>query len=342
MEINQKTKLTTVKNEHYQAMLSHLDNGLQNWHNFSRLDRLEYAYKSLELARNYTCSSRGVDVEKVSVALEIMPYMGYCHSVKTEDGSPMVTTTLSVQQVMSAFKVSPESIMKAALHENTHACDEILLNIQHFENAPHLQFKPGDEILPMEYYQELSQNYRDFGIAWLGKTEEIRANEVGEGVTLDLLKDLAVIHSDDKMYQLRAQGFENHAIDQMTRQYQAETELEAWKAELYQKYLPEGQTGYPVADETLQIQEFEEQKFNYVTIDTVRNVANQNEDMFKNPGYVESELNGMKSKDEVDTHPEIGEQFKATNITCVNQIAQAITPVTTMSFVSNTESMEMN
>ena len=49
MELNQKTKFTTVKNEYYSAMLVSLDDALRNWDSFSRLDRLEYAYKSLEL-----------------------------------------------------------------------------------------------------------------------------------------------------------------------------------------------------------------------------------------------------------------------------------------------------
>lgn len=342
MEINQKTQLTTVKNEHYQGLLSTLDNAIQNWHNFSRLDRLEYAYRCLELSRNYTCATRGVDPAKISVGLEIMPYMGYTHAVKTADAQTLVTTTLSVPQLLSAFKVSPESIMVAALHESTHACDDILeIKDPHYENSSDGTFKLGTEFLPPEYHKEISQNYNNFGIAWLGMPGEIRANEVGYGVTLDLLKDFASLHPEDNMYQLRAEAFENKTIEKLERQYAAETELEQWKTELYQKYLPEGQTSYPIINESISI-EFEEPTHNFVTIDEARAVAQQNEELFTTPGYVASELHGFTTNKEVDAHPEIGEQFKQTNATCVQQIGETITPETTMDFCCPTEAMEMN
>ncbi len=340
MEINQKTKITTVKNEHYQNMLSHLDNALKNWRNFSRLDRLEYAYKSLELARNYTCSARGVDPSKISIALEIMPSMGYTHSVKTEDGSPRATTTLSVPLAISAFKVSPISVLRAALHESTHACDEMLLVAQHYENAP--MHKIGDEIFPFGYYHEIYENYKSFGIAWLGKADEIRADEASFVTVLDLLQDLASNYPENSFYQTKADNLKVDAEKQMTREYQAEVELEAWKAELYQKYLPEGETSYPVVDETLQITDFEAPTNNFVTIETIRSVADQNEQMFKSSGYVETELQGATTNQAVAALPaNIEETFKQTNNACVNQIGQAITPATTMSFIANSMAMEV-
>lgn len=340
MEINQKTKITTVKNEYYQAMLSHLDNALQNWRSFSRLDRLEYAYKSLELARNYTCSARGADPSKITVALEIMPSMGYTHSVKTEDGSALVTTTLSVPLALSAFKVSPVSVLRAALHESTHACDEVLSIAQHFENAP--MHKLGEEIFPSGYYHEIYENYKSFGIAWLGKPDEIRADEASFTTTLDLLQDLVANHPENSFYKTKADNFKADAEKQMAREYQAEVELDAWKAELYQKYLPEGQTSYPVVDETLQITDFEPPTNNFATIETIRSVADQNEQMFKTSGYVEAELQGATSNQAVEALPAtVGETFKQTNATCVNQIGQSLTPTTTMNFITNSMPMEI-
>lgn len=341
MEINKKTKLTTVKNQQYQDMLTHLDNAMQNWNSFSRLERLEYAYSCLELARNYNCSTRGVDPSKISCALEIMPSTGYCHSVQTENGSALTTTTLSVAHMLSAFKVSPITILRASLHESTHACDEILGIAQHFENAPMTHFKKGEEFLPPAYYKEISQNYRDFGIAWLGKEDEIRANEVGYSVTIDLLQDLTALHPENTFYQVHFNALKNQAQQQMTRQYQAEVELEQWKAELYQKYLPEGETSYPIINETFQIYDFEEPKHNFVTIETIRDVANQNEEMFKTQGYINTELQGLTTKAEVDAHPEIGQAFMQKQNTCVNTIGQALTPTTTMSFINSTATAEM-
>ena len=226
MELNQKTKFTTVKNEYYSAMLVTLDDALRNWDSFSRLDRLEYAYKCLELARSYTCSTRGVDPSQIAIALEIMPAMGYTHAIKTKDDSALVTTTLSVSEIISNPKLSPISILRAALHEETHACDEILLDVKHFENAPAEQFKPGQELLPLGYFQELIQNYHNRGIAWLGKPEEIRADEVGFGVVIDLLQDLSNLHPDTPFYQIHFNALKNQAEKQMARQYEAEAELE--------------------------------------------------------------------------------------------------------------------
>lgn len=342
MNINKKTQFQTIKNEHYQALLIHLDSGLQNWENFSRLDRLEHSYKSLELSRNYICSVRGVDPTKISTALEVMPYMGYTHAVQTADKQTLVTTTLSVPQVISAFKVSPLSIIKASLHESTHACDEFTLDENHFENAPHLQFKPGDEILPTQYYHEISQNYNSFGIAWKGNPAEIRANEAGNSVTLELLKDLIALHPNDLTYQLSANLFENNATKQMAEQYKAAAELEDWKAELYQKYLPEGQTSYPVVDAPLELQGFTAPTHNFVTINAIRTIADQNEQLFKTPGYVDTELQGLKSKQDLDAHPEIGKAFIETNNTCLNQIEQSIQPQTTLDFCCSAAEMSMN
>ena len=342
MEMNQKTNFETVKNEHYQAMLSHLDGALQNWNNFSRLDRFEYAYKSLELAKNYVCSVRGVAPEKISTALEVMPYFGYCHSVKTANDSTRVVTTLSIPQLLSAFKAPPEMIMKASLHEMTHACDEILLNTGHFENAPPAEFSPGNEFFHPGYYHEISQNYNNFGIAWLGNVNEIRADEVGNIVTIDLLQDLASYHQDNSFYQLRADGFRNFAERQIAREYAAEVELKEWKAELYKKYLPEGETSYPIIDDSITFGEIEQPTHSFVSIEKLRSVANQNEELFKTPGFVVSELQGLSTTKELSAYPEIDKQFTQTNSECVSEVDRVIIPITTMDFLSCSLAMEMN
>jgi len=342
MDLNKKTNFKIVKNEHYQAMLSHLDSGLQNWNNFSRLDRFEYSYKSLVLARNYICSVRGVDPEKISPALEIMPYFGYCHAVKSEGDSPKIITTLSIPKVLSAFKAPPEMIIKGALHENGHACDEILLNLQHYENAPPPEFKPGNEFFHPGYYYEISQSYNNFGIAWLGNIDEIRADEVSNSVTISLMQDLASRYQGNAFYELRAAGFRTFAERQMEREYSAETELKEWKAELYKKYLPEGETSYPIIDDSITFEEIEEPPHSFVTIEALRSVANQNEQLFKTPGFIAVELPGIDSTQKLNACPEVEQQFIQTNAECVAEVDKATTPVTTMNFLSNTITMEMN
>ncbi|MBR1985250.1 MAG: hypothetical protein IKA31_05845 [Clostridia bacterium] len=337
MELNQKTKFTTVKNEYYNAMLVTLDDALRNWDSFSRLDRLEYAYKCLELARNYTCSTRGVDPSKISCALEIMPSMGYCHAAKTKDGSTVVTTTLSIPEIMKKHNLSPLTILRAALHEETHACDEFLLDTKHYENAPSAEFSPGSEFIHPEYYQQLAQNYREFGIAWLGSLPEIRANEVGYGVAIDLLQDLSNLHPDTPFYQIHFNALKHQAEQQMARQYTAEVELTQWKAEMYQQYMPEG--GYPIIGEEAILHEIEPPVHKFATIDTIRQVANQNEEMFKSPSYISTELQGLHTAADFESHPDICLQFKQTNITCINQIEQASPPTTTLSFMENASAM---
>lgn len=342
MELNQKTNFKTVRNEHYQALLSHLDGALQNWNNFSRLDRFEYSYKCLELAKNYICSVRGVDPKKISIALEVMPSFGYCHSVKTENNSTMAITTLSISQILSAFKAPPEMIMKGALHEIAHACDEILLNTGHLENAPPPEFKPGNEFFHPGYYSEIAQSYRNFGIAWLGNIDEIRADEISNSTIIDLLQDLAYQHQEDGFYQLRADGFRNFAERQMAREYSAEIELKEWKAELYKKYLPEGETSYPIIDDSITFGEIEQPSHRFITIESLRSVANQNEELFKTPGFVVSELQGLRSTQELSAYPEIEQQFTQTNSECVSEVDRAIIPITTMDFLSCSLAMEMN
>ena len=339
MELNQKTKFTTVKNEYYSAMLVTLDDALRNWDSFSRLDRLEYAYKCLELARSYTCSTRGVNPSQIAIALEIMPAMGYTHAIKTKDDSALVTTTLSVSEIISNPKLSPISILRAALHEETHACDEILLDVKHFENAPAEQFKPGQELLPLGYHQELIQNYHDRGIAWLGKPEEIRADEVGFGVVIDLLKDLNTLYQGHPFYDFHTKSFTKFAETQLSIEYQAEKDLIEWQAQLYQKYLPEGQTSYPIIDETFAFQDYEEPVHTFATIKTIREIANQNEQLFKTPGYVKTELTDSLASADPSTHTAITEQFRQTNLTCINQIEQLSPPTTTSSFMENASAM---
>ena len=339
MEINQKTNFTTVKNEHYGSMLTLLGNALVNWNNFSRLERLEYAYSCLELAKNYTCSTRGVDPSQISCALEIMPSMGYTHSVKAQDGSTLVATTLSIPEIIKNYKLSPISILRAALHEETHACDELLLNLKHYENAPPPEFSPGAEFIHPEYYQALSKSYNERGIAWLGSLPEIRADEVGFGVTIDLLHDLASLYPQNALFSAHAKAFKGFAQQQLSAEYKAEAELEQWKAEMYQKYLPEG--GYPIIGEDAFLQGIEPPVHKFATIETIRQVANQNKDMFESPSYITTELQGLNSKTDFETHPDICLQFKQTNFTCISQIEQASPPTTTMNFMTQPSAMTL-
>ncbi|MBQ9792368.1 MAG: hypothetical protein IJW32_01295 [Clostridia bacterium] len=339
MEINQKTNLTTVKNEHYGNMLALLGNALVNWNNFSRLERLEYAYSCLELARSYTCSTRGADPSQIAIALEIMPSMGYTHSVKAQDGSTLVTTTLSIPEIFKNHNLSPISILRAALHEETHACDELLLNLKHYENAPSAEFSPGAEFIHPEYYQALSKSYNERGIAWLGSLPEIRADEVGFGVTIDILQDLATLYPEKTLFSMHAEKFKSFAEQQLEKEYKAEAELEQWKAEMYQKYLPEG--GYPIIGEDAILHEIEPPVHKFATIETIRQVANQNKEMFKSPSYITTELQGLSTTVEFEAHPDICLQFKQTNFACINQIEQASPPTTTMSFMDQPSAMTL-
>lgn len=327
------------KNEHYMSLLSHLDNAIQNWKNFTRLDRLEYAYKCLELARNYTCATRGVDPATVKPSLEIKQdgdWTGKTRTAKYADDKIQSVVVLSVKDMLTALKITPERIMQIALHENTHACDANFMERPYLENVVgNGQVKIGDIRYPEEYYKAISKSYKEFGVAWQGKAEEIRANAVAFGVTANLLQDLAEQHPDSQPYQARYSVYEKQTSSQLEKQYEANEQLEQWKLELQERYAAEGQevTHFP--------DNFGIEPHPFVTIEDVEKVAEENPEIFKTEGYALSELNGASNKQEIEAQePEVLEAFKQNNNFCTDAILGAVTPQTTTEFFPEVQTLD--
>lgn len=337
-------KPEVVKNEHYQAMLSLLDNAIKGWNNFSRLDRLEYAYKCLELAIQYNCSTHNLDASTIIPALELLDHRGETHTVQTPDGKTQSVVTISIRETLAAFKFPPERILSVALHETKHACDAQSMERPYFDNKPNMgQVKVGDPILPSGYNDEISKSYKEFGIAWQGKDLEISANETAYSVTNSLLEDLLAQNPNSISLQTRVTKFSNETTKHLATQHKASEDLKVWKEELLQKYAPEGLDKLPVVTESMIQTDFVEPTHPFVDIETIREVAEQNPEIFKEPNFVSKELDGATTKAEADEKgPEVAQAFIQNNNTVVQKFEQAITPQTTLGFMPNTPTMELN
>ena len=144
-------------------------------------------------------------------------------------------------------------------------------------------------------------------------------------------------------YQARATKFSNESAKHLDLQHKAEIELKTWKEELLQKYAPDGIENLPVVTEDMIQSDFVAPNHPFVDIKTIREVAEQNPEVFKTQSFVSSELDGATTKAEADEKgPGVAQTFIENNNIVIQKVEQAITPKTTLDFIPNEPTMELN
>ena len=316
----------------------HYFNNKDNYKSFSRLERCEYAYETMRLARNYTCLKNGLDPEKVDFCFESCKdgaggRANLYHDQKTNSFRGLFT--LSTKLPFQTFS-SAASAYIISFHEMKHIVDKF--EKYNKQQGQEHKDKPASKpiiknISKFESNRQynLANSYSKFGVAWYGSPSEIRADKNSYSEMLKLSAK-AILKSEDKVKALKSFGKNLSIVSKnMSKHYLARSVLPIYSfVSQFTRF--DKEKGIPVQQTGKQETEQNAQNTNYrqfVSLHAMRMAADKNPSLFKERDYLQK-VAGR----EISNPDDVDEQTKSI---LQGQHTQAVEEVEKTQFTINQE-----